>query len=38
VKLTTEEITQGVIKAREAVNAPPTDLLAFEQALKIKHE
>jgi hypothetical protein len=34
VKLTTEDITEGVRKAREALNAPPTDLIAFEEALR----
>ena len=37
-KLTTEQITAGVEKAKEAVNAPPLDLLAFEAALKQKHQ
>ena len=37
-RLTTDEITRGVEKAREAMNEPTIDLLAFEQALKKKHE
>ena len=37
-KLTTEQITAGVEQAKAAVNAPPLDLLAFEAALKQKHE
>mmetsp|Transcript_17309 Transcript_17309/g.29124 ORF Transcript_17309/g.29124 Transcript_17309/m.29124 type:complete len:110 (-) Transcript_17309:13-342(-) len=37
-KLTTEEITEGVKQAREAMNAPPTDLIEFEKALRKKHE
>ena len=37
-RLTTDEITRGVEKAREAMNQPTIDLLAFEQALKKKHE
>ena len=35
--LTSEQITDGVQKAREAVNAPTLDLIAFEEALKKKH-
>ena len=38
VHLTTEDITKGVQQAREAMNAPPIDLLAFESALKQKHD
>ena len=38
VHLTNEDITRGVNEARDAVNKPPTDLLAFEQALKQKHD
>ena len=37
-RLTTEEISLGVEEAREALNAPPMDLLAFEEALKKKHD
>ena len=37
-KLTTEQITAGVEQAKAAVNAPPLDLLAFEEALKHKHQ
>ena len=37
-RLTTQEITEGVRLAREALNAPPTDLLEFEKQLKAKHD
>ena len=37
-RLTTDEITRGVQQAREAMNEPTLDLLAFEQALKKKHD
>ena len=37
-RLTSEEITAGVEQAKEALNAPPLDLLAFEAALKQKHD
>ena len=37
-RLTTEEITKGVQKAKESLNAPPLDLAAFEEALKKKHD
>ena len=37
-RLTTEQISDGVQKAREAVNAPSDDLLAFEKELKAKHD
>ena len=37
IKLTTEEITKGVDQARDAVNAPPLDVIAFEEQLKKKH-
>jgi hypothetical protein len=37
-RLTTEQITEGVQKAKEAMNAPPLDLVAFEEQLKKKHE
>jgi len=37
-RLTSEAITCGVDEARAAVNAPPLDLLAFEEALKKKHD
>lgn len=37
-RLTTQEITEGVRQAREALNAPPTDLLQFEKQLKAKHD
>lgn len=30
VRLTNEEITRGIEQAREAVNAPPLDLINFE--------
>lgn len=30
-RLTTEQITEGVNKAKEAMNAPPLDLAAFEE-------
>lgn len=30
-RLTTEQITEGVNKAKEAMNAPPLDLIAFEE-------
>ena len=33
-RLTTDQITRAVEDAKQAMNAPPTDLLAFEQALK----
>ena len=33
-RLTTEQITEGVNKAKEAMNAPPLDLVAFEEQLK----
>jgi len=37
-RLSTQQISLGVQQAREAMNAPPTDLLAFEKALKQKHD
>ena len=37
-RLTNEEITVGVEQAKAALNAPPLDLLAFEAALKQKHD
>ena len=37
-RLTSEAITAGVEQAKEALNAPPLDLLAFEKALKQKHD
>ena len=37
-RLTTEQITDGVNQAKEAMNAPPMDLIAFEEQLKQKHE
>ena len=37
-RLTTEQITEGVNKAKEALDAVPLDLLAFEEKLKQKHE
>ena len=37
-RLTSDAITAGVEEAREALNAPPLDLLAFEAALKQKHD
>ena len=37
-RLTTEQITEGVKKAQEAVNAPSLDLVAFEEQLKAKHQ
>ena len=37
-RLTTEQITQGVEMAKEALNAVPLDLLAFEEKLKQKHD
>jgi len=33
-RLTTEQITDGVNQAKEAMNAPPMDLIAFEEQLK----
>ena len=38
VVLTPDEIAKGIEEAREAVNAPSLDLVAFEQQLKAKHE
>ena len=38
IKLTNEEITRGIEQAREAFNAPPLDLVNFEQILKAKHD
>ena len=37
IKLTTEQITNGVEQARDAVNAAPLDVIAFEEQLKKKH-
>ena len=37
-RLTNDEITAGVDEARAAANAPSLDLLAFEEALKKKHD
>ena len=36
--MTTRDITLGVELARKALNEPSTDLLAFEEALKKKHQ
>ena len=36
--LTPEQLAAGIQAAREAVNAPPSDLASFEEALKKKHE
>lgn len=37
-RLTTSQITEGVQRAREAVNAPSADLLEFEKQLKFKYD
>merc|ERR1712091_547883 len=37
-RLTSEQITEGVNKARDAMNAPTHDLLEFEKQLKAKHD
>lgn len=38
IHLSSDAITKGVEMARKALNEPSTDLLAFEKALKEKHE
>lgn len=37
-RLTSEEITEGIQRAQEAIDAPSLDLAQFEEALKRKHE